>query len=825
MIGITMKRILLALFVWLCTAQVALAQLSQIQRSELRDTNLLGPWNSGFENGSSYWTNTGAAFAVTTSTVLDGTTSASWTPSASGQTLDSHTVVVTSGMLGAQCQAQILYKGGSSNITFEVYDVTTSGIVSSASQALSAATTPVNLVLPFVCPATADTIKLRLTSTASSAIVYLDKAFLGLAAYNGIVAVSPVVYSQPKTVVGSVGTSGQIAAGHILTTTEWPFTIAGSLAFYNFSSSTTADNSGALSCSSGTAACTLTATGSPTISATNIFGTTNAALSSNGSTQYLTSTDAFFNGGNSPFSAGGWFNSSNWSTSQGLLGQMNSASDRSWSFQYSSGGLTIYAGATATSWDIQQTITYSLTNNTWHHFAISYNGSAFTAYVDGKAIGTVTPPSGLRADSSPIFSIGQYYAGQESFLGSIEDVFYVKNYAMTQDDIRKTFSYSWAHNKNIPVANQILTGNWYRADSNIANQLTSSWVVNKTANTLYTDFSDIASTAYIDFSMTNNATSATSIPANSYDSGWLSSTPSTTIPHGLGAVPSALQIQYESNTPSAGNYQNLEPGDYCSFDNTNLYCDWTSLTIGSSNQIRIQAWMSGAANAVIAAGSNNSGIVNTTAQTFAGAKTWNDVQTFYASSGALNAGGYTTTGNWTLGNTTQTGYHSILGNASNSNEPVMWVYNTTSNSGNPSAMFSKKLNSSATSNAFIFFEINNSSGTPGAGTGSGQINANGTNAVAFGSYSDRRLKKNIEALPSQLDSVLSLKPVEFDYKSGGHQIGFIAQDIEQIYPDAVSPDANGYLVLTGWDKTSARLVKAIQELNAKVEELKRQCAN
>jgi hypothetical protein len=108
-------------------------------------------------------------------------------------------------------------------------------------------------------------------------------------------------------------------------------------------------------------------------------------------------------------------------------------------------------------------------------------------------------------------------------------------------------------------------------------------------------------------------------------------------------------------------------------------------------------------------------------------------------------------------------------------------------------------------------------------TGSGQINANGASQAAFGSFSDSRLKENIVNLPSQLDKICSLRPVEFDYiesEGGGHQIGFIAQEIQNIYPDSVGTRDDGMLTVTGWNKTEAILVKAIQELKAEFDAYK-----
>ena len=127
-------------------------------------------------------------------------------------------------------------------------------------------------------------------------------------------------------------------------------------------------------------------------------------------------------------------------------------------------------------------------------------------------------------------------------------------------------------------------------------------------------------------------------------------------------------------------------------------------------------------------------------------------------------------------------------------------------------------NDTTTSQIFVRFTINDNSG------GSGQINANGASQAAFGTFSDSRLKENIVSLPSQLANILSLRPVEFDYKDGsGHQIGFVAQEIQKVYSDTVG-EQDGFLTVTGWSKTEARLVSAIKELAAKVQALESKLA-
>ena len=126
-----------------------------------------------------------------------------------------------------------------------------------------------------------------------------------------------------------------------------------------------------------------------------------------------------------------------------------------------------------------------------------------------------------------------------------------------------------------------------------------------------------------------------------------------------------------------------------------------------------------------------------------------------------------------------------------------------------------------TSNVFIKFGINFSA------SGSGQINANGASAAAFGSYSDARLKENIQNLPSQWEKIKSLRPVEFDYLEsfgGGHQIGFIAQEMQAVYPDAVGIGDDEMLTVTAWSKTEARLIKTLQEAIGRIEDLESEVA-
>jgi hypothetical protein len=94
-------------------------------------------------------------------------------------------------------------------------------------------------------------------------------------------------------------------------------------------------------------------------------------------------------------------------------------------------------------------------------------------------------------------------------------------------------------------------------------------------------------------------------------------------------------------------------------------------------------------------------------------------------------------------------------------------------------------------------------------------------ATDLNSSSDKRLKKNIKTVTSALDTVESLRGVSFDWKEGnGKAIGLIAQEVQQVLPEIVSADDNGYLSIR-YNNVVGVLVEAIKELKADFEAYKK----
>lgn len=92
---------------------------------------------------------------------------------------------------------------------------------------------------------------------------------------------------------------------------------------------------------------------------------------------------------------------------------------------------------------------------------------------------------------------------------------------------------------------------------------------------------------------------------------------------------------------------------------------------------------------------------------------------------------------------------------------------------------------------------------------------------AWAATSDERLKNVDGGYEQGLASIVRLKPVRFHYKEGNPRkepsdkkfVGLVAQDVQPIFPEAVSADEEGYLTL---DSTpiSYAVINAIKELKA-----------
>lgn len=95
------------------------------------------------------------------------------------------------------------------------------------------------------------------------------------------------------------------------------------------------------------------------------------------------------------------------------------------------------------------------------------------------------------------------------------------------------------------------------------------------------------------------------------------------------------------------------------------------------------------------------------------------------------------------------------------------------------------------------------------------------------SVSDRRIKENIAATTYGLNDIVKLNPVEYTLKVGNRkQIGFIAQEIKQIIPEAISGIEGdlekGEILSVSYTSLIPVLTKAIKEQQQQLEAQQKQ---
>ena len=106
-------------------------------------------------------------------------------------------------------------------------------------------------------------------------------------------------------------------------------------------------------------------------------------------------------------------------------------------------------------------------------------------------------------------------------------------------------------------------------------------------------------------------------------------------------------------------------------------------------------------------------------------------------------------------------------------------------------------------------------------TGSLNVSANIT-CLSLTETSTEAVKYNILPLPSQLDNVLKLKPVSFNYKANDkHSIGLIAEEVAKIYPEFTS-DNNDSI---SYGKITSVLIQSIKELKTIIDNQQKQIEN
>ncbi len=143
-----------------------------------------------------------------------------------------------------------------------------------------------------------------------------------------------------------------------------------------------------------------------------------------------------------------------------------------------------------------------------------------------------------------------------------------------------------------------------------------------------------------------------------------------------------------------------------------------------------------------------------------------------------------------------------------------------------------KLVSNDGTNAWIMYSINGTSGNLDLyKNGSFRGSFNGISGVY--TASDKRLKKDIVALPGIMENLMKLQPKKYHYKESENtaklSYGFIAQEVNEIFPEFVGSYKDrktGEEMLTlNYDNFGVLAIKAIQEQQKQIDDLKQTVEN
>ena len=413
-------------------------------------------------------------------------------------------------------------------------------------------------------------------------------------------AVLPIAYRLPKQVIGTPGSTGQIAMGHVLDARSFRTTLTGStLSIYKLRNDANDSN--------GTRH--LTNDNTALFTGTNILGEVNKAANLNGTNQRFRVTDAFFNVGDSDFFAcvrvktASWTSGSDVIMSQ-LLSGVGAVGNPGWQLQKNANNVKLSVPDSTTTTAIIYTIdTSTYSASSWHSFMVAYRASdnQWFLYIDGALAASGNTSFANITQTSGIFVLGadEYTSptGSACWTGEMEDAAFGLIFP-DAEEARRYHAYRIDHNAVVLPEKQKWSATVF---SRTATEDNTSWLVDKVdSNSTFVDFFNQSLTDSVELWMEDLGLSSALVVQNTsggpFDTTYTSD-PTFPIAHGQSSDIPAVRIDYRDATTLK--WSSTTGEGRITTDSTNLNGSVTDLFTGGADRVRIIAAAPGKIDAAV----------------------------------------------------------------------------------------------------------------------------------------------------------------------------------------------------------------------------------
>lgn len=175
-----------------------------------------------------------------------------------------------------------------------------------------------------------------------------------------------------------------------------------------------------------------------------------------------------------------------------------------------------------------------------------------------------------------------------------------------------------------------------------------------------------------------------------------------------------------------------------------------------------------------------------------------------------------------IGSSTPSSTFAAVG--STTGNQVATIINTATGAGDEVLHLGVGASTAGTSNLFVAFFQGSSATTKG--TRIGYIQGSGSNSVTYNTSSDRRLKENIVETVHGIADLMRIRVTDYNFINTPERTvqGFIAQELKEVYPDAVASTDDGISELqessvpwgVDYGRITPLIVRSVQEVWTKV---------